>query len=279
MGSLDGKVALVTGAGRQRGIGRAAALRLAKQGAFVVVSARPREPDSYPSLERIAGWRGAQSVVDEIVAAGGQGLALSCDVSSREDVEAMVSQIINDCGRIDILVNNAGVPSEAGSAPIVGLDDAVWNETIDINLSGVYRVSKACAAEMIKTGDGGAIVNISSTAGRKGMPNLGAYCASKFGVVGLTQQMAVELAEHGIRVNCVCPGATDTDMVDGTISRSAAAAGMHRDAILAAVMATIPMGRQGGVDEQAAAIAFLAGPDASYITGQTLNVDGGACMR
>jgi 3-oxoacyl-[acyl-carrier protein] reductase/meso-butanediol dehydrogenase/(S,S)-butanediol dehydrogenase/diacetyl reductase len=191
----------------------------------------------------------------------------------------MVARIMHSCGRIDILVNNAGVPSEAGAAPIAGLDDEVWRETIDVNLTGVFRVSKACAAEMLKAGKGGAIVNISSMAGRKGMPNLGAYCSSKFGVIGLTQQMAVELAGHGIRVNCVCPGATDTDMVDGTYQRLATAANMERETMVAAAIATIPMGRQGRVEEQAAAIAFLAGPDASYITGQTLNVDGGACMR
>jgi NAD(P)-dependent dehydrogenase (short-subunit alcohol dehydrogenase family) len=279
MSNLEGKVALITGAGRQRGIGRAAACRLAQQGAFVVVSARHRDPDSFPMHERATGWQGAQSVVEEIIGAGGRGLALPCDVSRREQVDAMVARIIDSYGRIDILVNNASVPSEAGAAPITGLEEALWCETIDINLTGVFRVAKACAAEMIKTGEGGAIVNISSTAGRKGMPNLGAYCASKFGVIGLTQQMAVELAGHGIRVNCVCPGATDTDMVDGTYRRLATAAKMEREAMVAAAIATIPMGRQGRVDEQAAAIAFLAGPDASYITGQTLNVDGGACMR
>lgn len=155
----------------------------------------------------------------------------------------------------------------------------MWNETLDINLSGVFRMSKACASQMLKKGEGGATVNISSMAGRRGMPNMGGYCASKFGVIGLTQQMAVELAPYGIRVNCVCPGATDTDMVDSTYERSAAKLGMDGDALRAAVLMTIPMGRQGGVYEQAAAIAFLAGPDASYITGQTLNVDGGACMR
>lgn len=279
MGGLEGKVALVTGAGRQRGIGRAAACRLAREGAFVVVSARPRHPDSFPAHERAAGWQGAQSVVDEIIAEGGQGLALPCDVSRRDQVEALVARVMDFCGRIDILVNNAGVPSEAGAATIAGLDDGLWCETVDINLTGVFRVSKACAAEMIKAGKGGAIVNISSMAGRKGMPNLGAYCATKFGVIGLTQQMAVELAGHGIRVNCVCPGATDTDMVDGTYERLATAAKMERETIQAAALATIPMGRQGKAEEQAAAIAFLAGPDASYITGQTLNVDGGACMR
>ncbi|UZW56411.1 SDR family oxidoreductase [Sphingobium sp. JS3065] len=279
MAGFEGKVALVTGAGRQRGIGRAAACRLAREGAFVVVSARPRDTSSFPPHERATGWRGAQSVVDEIVAAGGQALALPCDVSQPEQVDAMVTQIMNSCGRLDILVNNAGVPSEAGAAPIIGLDERLWHETIDINLTGVFRVSKACAAQMINAGKGGAIVNVSSMAGRKGMPNLGAYCASKFGVIGLTQQMAAELAGHGIRVNAICPGATDTDMVDGTYRRLATAAKMEREAMLAAAVATIPMGRQGKVEEQAAAISFLAGPDASYITGQTLNVDGGACMR
>jgi 3-oxoacyl-[acyl-carrier protein] reductase/meso-butanediol dehydrogenase/(S,S)-butanediol dehydrogenase/diacetyl reductase len=127
-------------------------------------------------------------------------------------------------------------------------------------------------------GRGGCIINISSMAGRQGLPNYGAYCATKWGVIGMTQQLAIELAPHRIRVNCVCPGSTDTDMMDGTFGRTAGRLSITAEGARQGAISRIPMGRQGDVVEQAAAVAFLASDDASYITGQTLNVDGGLRM-
>lgn len=278
MGKLDGAVVLVTGAARKRGLGRAIALRAAAEGADVAVCGLKRDPASRPEHEQAEGWVGVESLAEEIRGMGRRALAADCDVTSREQIADMLARIASDLGPLYGLVNNAGVASEAGAAPILDMDDEVWRHTIDVNLTGLYLCSKLGGKVMLESGRGGSIVNISSLAGRFGIPNYGAYCASKFGVIGLTQQMSAELARSGIRVNCVCPGSTDTDMMDGTMRRQAARGGATFEAVKASYAPGIPIGRQGRPEEQAAATVFLLGPDASYITGQTLNVDGGVRM-
>jgi len=278
MRGLSGKVALVTGAGRKRGIGRAIALRLAEEGCDVAVSGFPRPASSYPPAEQAEGWRGSASVADEITALGRRSVAHDADVADAAQVTALVEATVAALGRIDILVNNAALPSEAGAAGILDLDDDVWFRTVDVNLNGLYLVTKAVGRTMRAAGEGGCIVNISSMAGRQGLPNYGAYCATKWGMIGLTQQLAMELTPHRIRVNCVCPGSTDTDMMDGTFGRTAKRAGIDPEAARKGTIARIPWGRQGRPEEQAAAVAFLASDDAAYITGQTVNVDGGLRM-
>lgn len=278
MGRLDGAVVLVTGAARKRGLGRAIALRAAAEGADVAVCGLKRDPGSRPDHEKAENWNGVESLAEEIRGMGRRALAADADVTSREQLEHLFSKITSDLGLLYGLVNNAGVASEAGAAPILDMDDAVWRHTVDVNLTGVYLASKLGARIMLNGGRGGSIVNISSLAGRFGIPNYGAYCASKFGVIGLTQQMSAELARSGIRVNCVCPGSTDTDMMDGTMRRQAARGGLAFETVKASYAPGIPMGRQGRPEEQASATVFLLGPDASYITGQTLNVDGGVRM-
>lgn len=278
MRGLDGKVALVTGAGRKRGIGRAIALRLAEEGCHVAVSGFPRDPSTFPAPEQAEGWRGAASVADEIAAAGRRSFALDADVTVPDQVQALVDGTVAALGGIDILVNNAALPSEAGANGILDLDDEVWFRTVDVNLNGLYLVTKAVGRVMRDAGRGGSIVNISSMAGRVGLPNYGAYCATKFGMIGLTQQLALELTPHRVRVNCVCPGSTDTDMMDGTFGRTAARFGIEPEQARKGTISRIPWGRQGRPEEQAAAVAFLASDDAAYITGQTVNVDGGLRM-
>lgn len=277
MTRLDGRVALVTGAGRYRGIGRAIVLRLAEEGADVVVTARARDASSFPPHEQEMGWKGIESVAEEVRGMGRRALAVDCDVTDKDDLQRTVDAAVAELGGIDILVNNAALPSEAGAAPILEMTDENWYETVDVNLHGLYHTIRAVGREMVK-GGGGSIINISSTAGRIGIPNYGAYCATKWAMHGLTQQLALELARQNIRVNIVCPGSTDTDMMDGTFGRYDEVAGQQPGTSKAAIRRALLMGRQATVEEQAAVVAFLASDDSSYMTGQALNVDGGSRM-
>ncbi len=277
MTRLEGRVALVTGAGRYRGIGRAIVLRLAEEGADVVVTARARDASTFPPHEQEMGWKGIESVAEEVRGMGRRALAVDCDVTDKDDLQRTVDAAVAGLGKIDILVNNAALPSEAGAAPILEMTDENWYETVDVNLHGLYHTIRAVGREMVK-GGGGSIINISSTAGRIGIPNYGAYCATKWAMHGLTQQLALELARQNIRVNIVCPGSTDTDMMDGTFGRYDEVAGQEPGTSKAAIRRALLMGRQATVEEQAAVVAFLASDDSSYMTGQALNVDGGSRM-
>ena len=277
MTRLEGRVALVTGAGRYRGIGRAIVLRLAEEGADVVVTARARDASTFPAHEQEMGWKGIESVAQEVRGMGRRALAVDCDVTDKDDLQRTVDAAVAELGKIDILVNNAALPSEAGAAPILEMTDENWYETVDVNLHGLYHTIRAVGREMVK-GGGGSIINISSTAGRIGIPNYGAYCATKWAMHGLTQQLALELARQNIRVNIVCPGSTDTDMMDGTFGRYDEVAGQEPGTSKAAIRRALLMGRQATVEEQAAVVAFLASDDSSYMTGQALNVDGGSRM-
>ncbi|HCV00566.1 MAG TPA: short-chain dehydrogenase, partial [Dehalococcoidia bacterium] len=185
MGRLDDRVALVTGAGRYRGIGRAIVLRLAEEGANVVVTARARDASTFAAHEKEMGWKGIESVAEEVRATGRRALALNCDVTDKNELKRTVDSAIAEFGKIDVLVNNAALPSEAGAAPILEMTDENWYETVDVNLHGLYHTIRAVGREMVK-GGGGSIVNISSTAGRIGIPNYGAYCATKWAMHGLT---------------------------------------------------------------------------------------------
>lgn len=273
---LAGKVALITGAARFRGLGRAIALRLADDGADIVVCGRPRSPDSFPQHEKDMGWQGAASLAKEIRGKGRKAIALDCDVTDKKQVVTMIDAVKSEFGRLDVIVNNAGVPSNAGASPILDTDEDVWYETMDVNVNGVFLVTKYGGRFMRDCGNGGAVVMIASLAGRVGLQDYGAYCASKFGVIGFTQQLALELASTGIRVNCVSPGSHDTDMMDGTIARATDNYQLPEGSFREQLESFIPMGRQGDVSELAAVVSFVCSADASYVTGQTINVDGGA---
>ncbi len=249
MNNLTGKVAIITGG--RRGMGRADALTLAKAGAKIIVSDI--------SLEE------CQKVVDEIVSQGGEAMAVKCDVSQKAEVDEMVSQAISKFGKIDILVNNAGI---AQFKPFLELTEEDWDKTIDINLKGYFLCAQAAAKEMAKQ-NSGAIVNIASIAMGQvgvGFPALSHYCASKGGIAGLTEALALELAPYGIRVNAVAPGVIDTPMVDPLKVDSK---------VMEGTLARVPLHRMGKPEEISNAVLFLASDDSSYITGSIVVVDGG----
>jgi NAD(P)-dependent dehydrogenase (short-subunit alcohol dehydrogenase family) len=276
---LAGKVAVVTGAGRLRGIGRAIALRLAEDGADVVVSALPRPPDAMPEHEREARWRGVISIGDEIRALGRKALALDADVTKPEQVVGMVDRAVSELGRVDILVNNAGLALVSGKKNLWETQDEEWLREIDVNLNGVYYCCKAVAQRLAQQGEGGRIINISSLAGRVAQPQYGGYTPAKFAVIGLTQMLALELAPHNVTVNAVCPGSTDTDMMDGTFRRTGERMGVPFEMVKQGVKRFVPLARQADPDEIASVVAYLASPAAAYITGQSISVDGGIGMR
>ncbi len=244
---FENQVAVITGGGN--GMGRATALRFAKEGAHVVVADIESES--------------AARVADEIRALGGDALAVYADVSQRESVQEMIARAVEKFQRIDILCAIAGI---AGGIPFLEMDDARWNRMLGVNLTGVFLCGQIAARQMVKQGTGGKIVNMSSTNGLVGEADFAHYNAAKFGVVGLTMTMAIELAPHNIRVNAVCPGLIRTRLSEDYVADPAFAADYKKK---------IPMGRFASADEVAGSFLFLASDDASFITGTTLVVDGG----
>ncbi|HYM16456.1 MAG TPA: SDR family NAD(P)-dependent oxidoreductase [Dehalococcoidia bacterium] len=277
MPGLAGKTAIVTGAARQRGIGRGIALELAARGAAVVAVGSPRDPGDYPEHERAAGWRGAASVAAEIAAAGGRAIGIDADLTRAAEAERIVEAAAAAFGGIDILVNNAGL-AYCGEQNLWEIEDREWYAVVDVNLNGVYLLTSRALRRMVAAGRGGRIINISSTAGRQGVPQYGAYCATKSGIIGLTQMLAMEAAPHGITVNAVAPGSVDTDMMDGTFAHMASRYRSEAVQMKQAVVRTILLGRQGQPADIAGAVAFFASEEAGWITGQTLNVNGGTPM-
>jgi NAD(P)-dependent dehydrogenase (short-subunit alcohol dehydrogenase family) len=270
VGELSGKNAIVTGAGRMRSIGHSACVALAREGANVVMTGTGRDPSRYPDDEKAAGWRDVDSVAEEVRAEGVKALPLVVDVRDSAAVQQMVKQVVAELGSVDILVNNAAAAKGNDRVPFVDLDDELWRLIIDVNLTGSYYASKYAAIQMIEQGAGGRIINISSVAGQRASANTGAYGVSKAGIIGLNRYFAVELARYNINVNCVAPGLTATYRVDDVMK----AAEGNPDAF----RGFIPLGRAGSADEVADAIVFFAGPRSTYITGQTLSVDGGIYM-
>jgi NAD(P)-dependent dehydrogenase (short-subunit alcohol dehydrogenase family) len=249
MQDLKGKVVIITGA--RRGMGKSHALLFAKAGAKVVVSDISQED--------------CESVVKEIEQSGGEALAIKCDVSKKEEVNEMFSETLKKWGKIDVLINNAGIVQFKAFAD---LTEEEWDRTLDINLKGYFLCAQAAVKEMIKQ-KSGVIVNIASVEMGQmgsGMPYLVHYCASKGGVVAMTEAMAVELAPYNIRVNAVAPGAIDTKIAEGQPTDPEATK---------AFLAKIPMRRVGKSEEVSSLVLFLASDDASYITGSTMIVDGG----
>jgi NAD(P)-dependent dehydrogenase (short-subunit alcohol dehydrogenase family) len=245
---LSGKTAIVTGS--RRGIGRAIALAMAREGANVVVSDISRED--------------CQKVVGEIEKLGRKGLALKCDVSSSKDVEDMVKRTVAEFGKVDILINNAGIMD---FKPFLELTEEEWDKTLNVNLKGQFLCARAAGRVMIKS-KWGRIINIASiSSGGCGIafPLIAHYTASKGGVMALTEALAMELTPQGINVNAICPGAIDTDISKG----------VKESGQLAQVLARIPKGKLGQPEEIANLAVFLASEEADYISGAAIVIDGG----
>ncbi|MCW5891278.1 MAG: glucose 1-dehydrogenase [bacterium] len=274
---IAGKVALVTGAARRRGIGRATAVRLAREGADVACLDIARPYDRFPGYG-VASADELDEVVAEIQALGRRAVALRADVASWDEVHAAVAAAAEHLGGIDIVCNVAGgAGAGMGAGPLLQLREVEWDRVLDVNLKGTWIVARAGAERMLAAGRGGRIVNVSSQAGKRGFPMLGAYCAAKAGVILLTQVLAQELGPAGITVNAVCPGTVDTDLLNKDRQFEHMLGMLEGDAEKW-IRREIPLGRLQTADEVASAIAYLCSDDAAYVTGEALNVSGGQTM-
>lgn len=245
---LEGRIALVTGAGR--GIGRAVALALAQEGADVVVNDVSKDA--------------ADKIAREVEGLGRRALAVPADISKSDEVAAMVNKTVNASGRLDILVNNAGI---AKPSSVLKISDAEWDKHININLRGTFLCCREAGKQMVKQ-QGGKIINMASGVGRAGVPGMAAYTASKAGVLNLTRTLAVEWARFNINVNSVSPGTTMTEAMQETIAD-------HTEYMQRRI-ARIPLKRWNTPADVARVVVFLAGPDANNITGEDIAIDGGS---
>ena len=279
MAGLEGKVALVTGAGGMRGVGRATVMKLAGQGADIALTDVHRETDDLPPHEVRNSWRGIDAVSEEVSASGRQAFPVYCDLGDAGQVERMVSQVIDHYGRIDVLVNNARAIIGKDKVPVTELEQEVWEHFLRINTTAPYLLTKEVGRRMIEAGNGGRIINIASNASKQASATGAAYSASKFAVLGLTQASALDLAPYGITVNAVCPGPINTDRMSYWERDQAAERGMtqeeFRNQIVQAGAQASPLGRIAEPQDVANVVAFLASDEASFVTGQAYNVNGG----
>lgn len=246
---LTDQVAIVTGGGQ--GIGEGVALTFASFGANVVIADKNAET--------------AESVATNIRAMGREALAIPTDVRELDQVRAMVDRTMDKLGRVDILVNNAGGTRRA---PFLDLEPRGWRRHMELNFDGLFGPTDAAVRAMIKGGRGGSIINVSSIEGLRAAPNFSVYAACKAGMINFTRTLSLELAEHNIRVNCIAPDHTDTPGIHGISNApQAEQKDVYKD--------SIPMARQGTMEETAGPFVFLASKLASYVTGVTLSVDGG----
>jgi len=263
--TLQDKVAIVTGGAQ--GLGQAICWRLADEGCHVVV-ADLKEEQAKETADAIATRETAQ---------GSKAMAIAVDVTNEEQVEALVEKTVAEFGRLDIVVSNAGV---VVSGPTDEFDAAKWRLVVDVNLNGYFLISKH-AARVMKPQGSGVIIQINSKSGKKGSYKNAAYAASKFGGIGLTQSLALELAEHGIRVNCICPGnLLDSPLwVNSLFKQYAANQGITEAEVRQKYVNQVPMKRGCTYDDVTNVLVFLASEQSGYMTGQAVNVTGGQEMR
>ena len=277
MYNLDGKVALVTGAGGKNGIGRAIATRLAKEGADVVVN----DITEHPYAADQEDWQGLPDLVREIEAMGQHSISMVADVADAEQVREMVDQTVAHFGKIDILVNNAGTIAGKDRVPVVDLAEEDWDRVQRVNVKGVFLCSQAVARHLIARGNGGKIINMSSVTGKRGSARFAAYSASKFAVIAFTQCLAQELAPYQVNVNAICPGLVDTERF-GHLASVLMPENLSADEQLSEYVrrseAAVPLGRLAEGADVAKMAAFLASDEAAYLTGISITVSGGTVM-
>jgi NAD(P)-dependent dehydrogenase (short-subunit alcohol dehydrogenase family) len=278
LGGIEGKVALVTGSARRRSIGRATALRLAREGASVACLDIARPYEEFPTHGTATGDE-LDEVVAEIRSMGVGALGVRADVTDWDAVHAAVAEVEAELGVPTLVANVAGGAGFGmGAGPLMAISEREFEQVLDLNLKGTWIVSRATAGRMIAAGEGGRIVNVSSQAGKRGFPMLGAYCAAKAGVILLTQVMAQELGASGITVNAVCPGTVDTNLLNQDDAMTKTFDAIEPGGFDAWMRREIPLGRLEQPDDVAASIAWLCSDDASYVTGEAVNVSGGQTM-
>ena len=268
----EGKVAVCTGSGRPGGLGEAILRRLGEEGYRLVVtdvngsgSSHLAEPDEMAS------------VAESLRSQGADVLSHGCDVRSAESVKQLFDVVMEHFGRVDVLINNAGIGFVMKDTREVSPDE--WNLVIDVTLSGVFHCTQAAAAHMEAAGHGGRIINIASQAAKSGFPHMAPYCAAKHGVIGLTRAAAIDYGRAGITVNAVCPNHVTTSLGSAQNAYFSRFKGLTEAAYLEEMAARIPLQRIGQAADTAAMCAFLASDDASFITGEAINVSGGEEMH
>jgi NAD(P)-dependent dehydrogenase (short-subunit alcohol dehydrogenase family) len=281
MYDLSGKVAVVTGGGRPNGIGAGMARRLAREGAHVVVvdicrEYEPHPADNAPPVRRGC-WEELLERQKEIEAIGVRSLAVRCDCTDEQDVDAMVAAVVKEFGHIDILMNVAGGSPPGSAGPLLDVDATGWDNGMMINFKTAHLCCRAAAKQMIAQGTGGKIVNTASQAGLKPFASvLGMYCPAKAALVMYTKVLALELAPYKITVNAVCPGTVTTDMLMEGLTEKGKEFGMSGQQIIDQfVLSTIPLGRTQTADDVADCAVWLASSQADYITGVAILTTGG----
>lgn len=272
MSNLNGKVAIVTGAGRKNGIGAAIARRLAENGADIVVSDICAAPTDLPHGGNAA-WEELREIATEIASLGVSAVPVRSDVTSSEDVATMMTATKEQFGRLDILVNNAGVI--IGPAPIRYMAEEAWRRMLEINATGVFLCCQHALPLMIEGDRGGRIINMSSIAAVRPRIFMSAYAASKAAVIAMTRSLAQEIGEFGITANAILPGDIDTGMKQWGMQLESMVTGQTYDNVVGDLESKIPAGRLGEPDDVADLVAFLVSEEAAFITGQALNLTGG----
>ncbi|MBV7332342.1 3-oxoacyl-ACP reductase FabG [Chloroflexi bacterium TSY] len=284
MYGLDGKVALVTGAGGKRGIGRAVALRLAREGADVVVNdlgekdGSARRENSPTSDE----WGGLPQVIDEIRSLGRRSMGVWANVAIAQQVQKMVDQVVAEFGRIDIFVSNAGTKAGNDRVAVVDLAEEDWDRVQNVNIKGTFLCCQAVARQMLTQEPGGKIITMSSTSGKRGTARFAAYCSSKFAVIGFTQVLAHELAPHNVQVNAICPGLVETERVldmATALGPDTMTPAEYREVMIKRANDYTPAGRIAQPEDVADIAAFLASSQSDYMTGLSFPVAGGSYMQ